>query len=523
MLSGADAATVSGNALAHVTLQGGSGNDTISVESLSAGITATLLGGDGANQFKLQGAGGSQNLTNIAGPLDISPVGDSTTAIDNLSIKDSDDREPRTVTITQTTIAGITGSGASSVAYDGSGRIQAVNIAGGNSGNAFEIQGTNPSVVQGYTINTGTGADTVNISSDAPTNSGTLAEIQAPIFLNTQGGGDSLNVSDMGSASAAYSIAAGATAGSTTLSTTDSANITYDANGTPGQLAHFNLTGGNGGNDSFSVNRSSLGEETTLSISANSAAGGNTLTITADAGVANALSVTPTAADTGLVSDTQIAGGTALGSVAYSGINAIQLIGQVADGDTAHVVATAGADLTFDLAARHGGQAGFAGINITGFGTVNLDAAGAAVDLLDKAAGDSLTVTATGAASGTAQATSSGQIVNFNAARLNVDLANGDGVIVKTSSLASTLVADEPDRTIWATASDGTKLIPIALSPDVTTVELDGGTGKTTFVVTPAPACCQRARATLSAVRTFRCPATWWSKSSVGARPPTAR
>lgn len=487
VLSGADSATVGGQALANITLQGGSGNDTISVASLGAGITATLLGGDGANHFNLDGAGGSHDLTNIAGTLDISPVGDSTSAIDTLSIDDSDDQSKRTVTITPTTMAGMTGSGASSVAYDGSGRIQTVSIAGGNSGNEFDIQGTNQSVAQGYTINTGAGADTVNISSDAPTNSGTLAEIQAPIFLNTQGGNDSLTVSDLGSAGATYTIAAGTTPGSTTLSSTDSANITYDANGTPGQLAHFNLTGGDGGNDQFSVNLSSLGEATALSISANSAAGGNTLALTADTGVADALTVTPTAANAGLISDTQLAGGTAVGSVAYSGINAIQLIGQTADGDTAQVVAKAGDDLTFDLAAQSVAETGFAGISVTGFGAVNLDAAGAAVDLLDKATDDSLTVTSTGPISGTAQATSTGQIVNFNAARLNVDLPNGNKVIVKASSSASTLVADEPDRTIWATASDGTKLIPIILSPDVTTVELDGGAGKTTFVVAPAP------------------------------------
>lgn len=487
VLSGADAATVGGQALANVTLEGGSGNDTISVESLSAGITATLLGGDGANAFKLQSAGGSNDLTNIAGSVNISPVGDSTSAIDTLSIDDSDDQSQRTITITQTTMAGITGSGAASVAYDGSGRIQAVHIAGGNSGNEFDIQGTNPSVAQGYTINTGAGADTVNISRDAPTNRGTLAEIQAPIFLNTQGGGDSLNVSDLGSAGATYSIVAGATPGSTTLSTAGSANITYDANGTAGQLAHFNLTGGDGGNDQFNVNLSSLGEATALRIAANSAAGGNTVALTADSGVADSLTVRPNAADAGLVSDTQFAGGTALASVAYSGINAIQLIGQTADGDTAQVVAKTGDDLTYDLAAQTVAEAGFAGISLTGFGAVNLDAVGAAVDLVDKATGDSLTVTATGPTSGTAQATTSGQTVNFNAARLNVDLPNGNRVIVKTSSAASTLVADEPDRTIWATASDGAKLIPIVLSPDVTTVELDGGTGKTTFVVTPAP------------------------------------
>lgn len=486
-LSGADAAAVGGHALANVTLQGGPGNDTISVESLSAGITATLLGGDGANQFNLDGAGGTHDLANIAGSLDITPAGDSTSAIDALNIDDSGHQSQRTVTVTQTAIVGITGTGTSKVDYDGSGRIQTVHVADGNAGNEFDIQGTNSSVAKGYTIDTGGGADTVNISGNAPTDTGTLAQIQAPIFLNAQGGGDTLNVSDRGSASAAYTIAAGATPGSTTLSATDSADITYDANGTAGQLAHFNLTGAGGGNDRFSVNLSSVGATTALSVSANSVAGGNTLAITADAGVADALTVTPSAPDAGIVSDTQIAGSTALGSVAYSGINGIQLTGQAADGDIANVVGMAGKDTTVDLGAQTVTQTGFAPVSLSAFGTVNVAAAGAAVNLLDKATDDSLTITLTGPASGTAQAASTAQIVNFTAAsHVDIDLSDGGKVIVKSSDPASTLVADEPDRTIFVTASDGTKLVPVVLSPDATTVELDGGTSTTTFVVVPA-------------------------------------
>ncbi len=485
-LGGADATAAAGHALANIALQGGQGDDTIRVESLSAGITAALLGGDGANHFVLDGADDSHDLAKLAGSLEISPAGDSTTAMDTLSMDDSDDQAMRTITITPTAIMGITGSGASTVDYDASGRIQAVDIASGTAGNEFDIQGANSSVAKGYTIDTGAGADVVNVSSNAPTNTGTLAQIQAPLFLNTQGGGDSLNVSDRGSTSAAYTLAAGGTPGSTTLSTTDSANITYDANGTSGQLATFTLAGASGGNDWFGVNLSSIGAATALSVLGNSAAGGNTLAVTADAGVADALTVKLTAADAGAVSDTPISGGAALGSIAYSGINAIQLVGQAADGDTAKVAAAAGQDTTVDSGAQTVTETGFVPVSLAGFVTVNLDAAGDAVHLLDKATDDSLTVTATGPNSGTAAAASSGQIIHFTAAsHVDVELGDGGKVIVNSSSTASTFAADEPARTIFVTASDGTKLIPVVLSLDVATVELDGGTKKTTFVVTP--------------------------------------
>ncbi|HEX7449524.1 MAG TPA: DUF4214 domain-containing protein [Pirellulales bacterium] len=223
-----------------------------------------------------------------------------------------------------------------------------------------------------------------------------------------------------------------------------------------------------------------------LTIAGGQHAAGNALVVTAVAGMADALTIRPTAADAGNVFDASIAGGAALGSVAYSGIHDIQLVGQAADGDTANVLAAAGKDTTIDLGAQTVSITGFAPVSVTGFVTVNLDAAGAGVNLLDKATDDHLTVTATGPTSGAAAAASSGQIVHFTAAsHIDVDLSGGGKVIVNSSDPVSTLAADEPIRTIFVTASDGTKLVPVVLNPDVATVELDGGANKTTFVVTP--------------------------------------
>src|SRR5205823_3716217 len=52
------------------------------------------------------------------------------------------------------------------------------------------------------TINTGAGNDTINVSSDAPTGTGSLAGLQSTLTVNAGGGANQLNVSEAGSTTA---------------------------------------------------------------------------------------------------------------------------------------------------------------------------------------------------------------------------------------------------------------------------------------------------------------------------------
>ncbi len=216
-LASVNPAASNGHFLSNVTLQGGAGNDTINLDTLPAAITATLLGdfagSDSTNSFNLdeEPAGGHNLFSQILGPVIVSPAGDGGgTSFDTLNLDDSGDTAGRTVLITSTTIDGITGDGTPpAITYDGSGEIAGVNIIGSDFGNTFNIQSTNLSTnpvfvagATGYVIDTGNGADTVNISSTAPlvngngTLNGNLLAIAGPVFLNTEAGTDTLNVSD---------------------------------------------------------------------------------------------------------------------------------------------------------------------------------------------------------------------------------------------------------------------------------------------------------------------------------------
>jgi hypothetical protein len=129
-------------------------------------------------------------------------------------------------------------------------------------------------------------------------------------------------------------------------------------------------------------------------------------------------------------------------------------------------------------------------ITFNGIGTVNVNAAGAALTIVDGTANTDLSVTPTGANSGTAQAAGT-PVVNFSGVKttgITVDLANGTQVNVHSPSPGATFVADEPTRTIYVTKADGTKLIPVVLNNDVQIVELDSQIGNNTFLVVPAPA-----------------------------------
>jgi hypothetical protein len=163
-------------------------------------------------------------------------------------------------------------------------------IDGGSGGNNFYVQatGTSPFAPYTTTINTGSGNDTVDVSSDAPTDTGSLANINGALNLNTGAGTDTLNISDLGGiAGTTYTLASAA--GATTLTTTNPgfatpvAAITYDANGTSGQLENLNLVGSSAGGNTYDIHNTSATVHNTITDGNAAGTGGSTFNIQANA------------------------------------------------------------------------------------------------------------------------------------------------------------------------------------------------------------------------------------------------
>ncbi|HUY90682.1 MAG TPA: DUF4214 domain-containing protein [Pirellulales bacterium] len=273
-LAGLDSAT----SLSNVTLQGGAGDDNIAVQSLLPTVAAALLGGTGTNAFDLDNA--AHNLQQIAGPVVVSPAVDLGPATDSLFVNDSGDPVSRTVQITAPTIEGITGyAGAPDITYGASSLINSVSIFGGGGGNTFNIQSTHSATI--YNVNTGSGDDTINVSSDAPANTGTLSGIQGQVQLDTGAGNDSLNVSDLGGAASRIYSVTKQISGATLVAATGTAGILYDSSGA-GQLEHFSLTGTSVGGSTYNINDTTGTLSNVVHDGAGGASGDSTFNIQAD-------------------------------------------------------------------------------------------------------------------------------------------------------------------------------------------------------------------------------------------------
>ncbi|HVX13123.1 MAG TPA: DUF4214 domain-containing protein [Pirellulales bacterium] len=249
-------------------------------------------------------------------------------------------------------------------------------------------------------IDSGLGADTVNVTGNAgPNGPGlTIAGGQAPANL-------SLNVT--GSTAGTYEVFPGSTPDQGSLTTpggpisfsgvstilltaTGAANDQLNVFGTDGNdvitqdesginvnadapIGFANFTSVNlfgiYGDDRFDVAPSTLPAGTALSVTGSSIASGSSLSVTSAGGAPDSLTVVPTGVGAGTVSDIPIGGGLSLGSVAYSGLAGIELVGQANDGDTAAVAGTSGND-TLTYAPGADGDSG----TVTG----TLDASGIA-------------------------------------------------------------------------------------------------------------------------------------------------
>ena len=132
-------------------------------------------------------------------------------------------------------------------------------IHGSNTSNdVFNVQST---LTGGSTtIDTEGGDDTVNVSSDAPTHTGNLNGILGDLRINTMGNatatGDTLYISDyssVGGRTYALTHPAGNLNATQIATSGGPAHITYDANGTAGQLEHLILVGSKAGGNIYNI------------------------------------------------------------------------------------------------------------------------------------------------------------------------------------------------------------------------------------------------------------------------------
>ncbi|MHC5112285.1 MAG: beta strand repeat-containing protein, partial [Planctomycetota bacterium] len=156
---------------------GGNGSDTVNVGSNANGVA-----GGNAND----NSGGT--LNDIDALLTING-NDPATGSDVLNVDDTGDDDPNTGILTPTTITGL--GMASGIVY---GTIEHLNIALGDGGNTFTINGTHGSSSGGYAgyqnttdVSTGDGADLITINNVTDT-----------LTVNGQGGNDTFNVNGTG-------------------------------------------------------------------------------------------------------------------------------------------------------------------------------------------------------------------------------------------------------------------------------------------------------------------------------------
>lgn len=175
--------------------------DFLTIQSLPAGVTANMFGGAGGDNFTVGFLG---NVDNVLGQIFVSPAGDEAGLGDSLNVFDFTSATGDTITLTSTTIEGITPSAAvPDITYNTGDLIENILIVGSNNAvNTFNIQSTQAGST--YSVDTGIAgafSDIVNIASDAPINAGNLNGIQGQVTLFVGSGpATTVNVSDAGDA-----------------------------------------------------------------------------------------------------------------------------------------------------------------------------------------------------------------------------------------------------------------------------------------------------------------------------------
>ncbi len=232
---------------------------TVSPTSIDtgAGDDIIFLGSNATPGSNIDG-----NVQNILEFIDI----DGGAGSDSLYLDITGDVDGVTGTVTENSITGFNMGADGWVQYI---RIENLNLGLGSGDDVLNIQGTPAGNITN--LNTGAGDDVINISSDSPTNSGDLDDINGTINLDAGAGSNTLNVGDAGSAAADTNV----TIADSSISGLAPADINYTA--TSGSFeGGINIIFGTG-NDIITVE--SVRSETLTILNGN--AGDDTVTLEA--------------------------------------------------------------------------------------------------------------------------------------------------------------------------------------------------------------------------------------------------
>jgi hypothetical protein len=238
-------------------VNGGAGNDTINVSSNASSNTGNLLGIKAGLTVNADAGADTLNVSNFGGA-----AANSMTVSAN-SITGDAFGVGGLVTYNDAANAGAAGS-FNLVHYLGSNSPTAtdtITVAGTSS--PFQVDGEGGSDVlnvQGTgafaaTINGNAGDDTINVSSDAPTNQGNLNGIGAALTIDAgAGAGNQLFISDFGETTTPNSnIGINTTTITGLAGPTNASTITYRATG--GSYANVTVSGSNTLADTFNINQ----------------------------------------------------------------------------------------------------------------------------------------------------------------------------------------------------------------------------------------------------------------------------
>ncbi len=282
-------------------MNGDDGDDWVGILTTAAGSTLTVNGNDGddvvevGSNAELGGTSASRRALDEGGTVDavdgtVTINGNAPSASDWLYVDDTGDAAPgsgETGFLTSTTITGL--GMAVGITY---GTVEHLEISLGDDGTQFNVLSTNAGT--DTLLQTGGGDDTINVSSNAPTNTGTVDLIAGHLTIQGEGGTDTTNVSDSGDT--------GANTG--TLTSTDLTGLDMGPLGiTYATLEHLNIDLGSGG-DTFTI-VSTHATHTTLdtwngtdTVNVRTIAGHTEITTGADADIVNVGSLAPAAGGT---------------------------------------------------------------------------------------------------------------------------------------------------------------------------------------------------------------------------------
>jgi acrosin len=249
------------NVPAVTILNTGTGNDTTNVEAAAFALTIHGQAGSDTVILGMPAAGPPRSVQNITETVTIDNAGGAT----NLTVDDSGDSAAQTATISTTTIHGLAPG---DIIYS---NLSMLTVNGGTGGNTFDVLSTAASAP--VTLNTGTGADIVNVGPPAaPLASGTLDNIQGPLTIHAQDATvqDMLIFNDQAeTVSNTYTLTA------TTFTRSGIATVTYDT------VASVTLNGGTGGN-MYNVESTASGTTYTVNTGPNSAMVHDTINVGSD-------------------------------------------------------------------------------------------------------------------------------------------------------------------------------------------------------------------------------------------------